>query len=447
MQVKRKPSREIAEEPESNEDDRPESVSKKNEVKFRGPKKKFIEKEEKSSPVRETAKATFTRNLPIKLNYSNFMVRTVWTIIMLLAFIAIILAGHFYCSVFVLILSVGMVKEILSLKRDYEKDLQTPFSQTVTWYWCVVAIIFFYGKLFSNKLPAYTLSNIGIYNVVLSHNFICFALWIIGFLMFTISLKKGYYKYQFRQFAWLHIAVFLIMGQTSAIVNNIYEGLIWFIIPCLLVIANDTFAYIFGFFFGKTRLIELSPKKTVEGFIGGFISTLVFAFIFSVTLCKFQALVCPKHEISFVPFEFATCEVSNVFVPYERDFSFLGIPHLKIKIAEFQIHALILAGFASLIAPFGGFFASGFKRAIKVKDFADIIPGHGGITDRMDCQILTGMFAYLYVHQIVYGKINYVSGVIGFITNQMETGDQLLLYNELKDILYSRGLLNVTMSG
>ncbi len=82
---------------------------------------------------------------------------------MLLAFVTIILSGHFYCSVFVLILSVGMVKEILALKRDSEKDAHVPFSQTVTWYWCTVAIIFFYGKLFSNKLAAYTLSNIGIY--------------------------------------------------------------------------------------------------------------------------------------------------------------------------------------------------------------------------------------------------------------------------------------------
>jgi len=56
------------------------------------------------------------------------------------------------------------------------------------------------------------------------------------------------------------------------------------------------------------------------------------------------------------------------------------------------------------------------------------------------------MFAYLYVHQIVYGRINYVSGVVTFITSQMDSGDQLLLYNELKDILYAKGFLNVSMS-
>ncbi len=43
--------------------------------------------------------------------------------------------------------------------------------------------------------------------------------------------------------------------------------------------------------------------------------------------------------------------------------------------------------FASIIAPFGGFFASGFKRSFKIKDFGDSIPGHGGMTDRMDCQV------------------------------------------------------------
>lgn len=55
--------------------------------------------------------------------------------------------------------------------------------------------------------------------------------------------------------------------------------------------------------------------------------------------------------------------------------------------AAAQFHALVLSAFASIIAPFGGFFASGFKRGFKIKDFGDSIPGHGGMTDRMDCQV------------------------------------------------------------
>ena len=55
-----------------------------------------------------------------------------------------------------------------------------------------------------------------------------------------------------------------------------------------------------------------------------------------------------------------------------------------------QLHAISLALFASVIAPFGGFFASGFKRSFKIKDFGDSIPGHGGMTDRMDCQVSSG---------------------------------------------------------
>ena len=69
--------------------------------------------------------------------------------------------------------------------------------------------------------------------------------------------------------------------------------------------------------------------------------------------------------------------------------------------APLQIHTIIFSTFASLIAPFGGFFASGLKRTFKIKDFGHSIPGHGGITDRMDCQFIMGFFAYMYYHTFI----------------------------------------------
>jgi len=66
-----------------------------------------------------------------------------------------------------------------------------------------------------------------------------------------------------------------------------------------------------------------------------------------------------------------------------------GRPVTHIPYAPFQLHALALSVFASLVAPFGGFFASGFKRAFDIKDFGHSIPGHGGMTDRMDCQCVS----------------------------------------------------------
>jgi CDP-diglyceride synthetase len=51
-----------------------------------------------------------------------------------------------------------------------------------------------------------------------------------------------------------------------------------FLMPVSLVICNDCFAYFFGFFYGKTPLVRVSPKKTWEGFIGAFFVTLVFSF-------------------------------------------------------------------------------------------------------------------------------------------------------------------------
>lgn len=59
--------------------------------------------------------------------------------------------------------------------------------------------------------------------------------------------------------------------------NSILEGMIWFFVPASLVICNDVMAYVCGKLFGRTPLIKLSPKKTVEGFMGAFLCTLLFS--------------------------------------------------------------------------------------------------------------------------------------------------------------------------
>lgn len=156
-------------------------------------------------------------------------------------------------------------------------------------------------------------------------------------------------------------------------------------------------AYFFGFFFGRTPLIRLSPKKTWEGFLGGFVSTFVFAFIFSSFLARFSYMTCPVSNLSTNAFSQVACSPNWVFVPRTIDIGSNALSLIRrlvpssqfttISYLPVQLHALVLAAFASLLAPFGGFFASGFKRAFDIKDFAASIPGHGGITDRMDCQV------------------------------------------------------------
>ena len=76
-----------------------------------------------------------------------------------------------------------------------------------------------------------------------------------------------------------------------------------------------------------------------------------------------------------------------------------------------------IAAFASLIAPFGGFFASGVKRAFRIKDFGDTIPGHGGITDRFDCHGLMGIFIYIYLTQVVYRSVDSFEKVMDLVNN------------------------------
>ena len=91
------------------------------------------------------------------------------------------------------------------------------------------------------------------------------------------------------------MALYLIVVQAHFVMNNIFEGMIWFFLPAALVITNDVFAYICGITFGRTQLIALSPKKTVEGFVGAWVFTILFGIGLTNAMARFSYFICPVN--------------------------------------------------------------------------------------------------------------------------------------------------------
>ena len=152
-------------------------------------------------------------------------------------------------------------------------------TKYINWVLFFIVNYYCFGLVILSKFPILGVWYTSINILLTYHNFVCFGLSILAFLFFVISLKHGYLRYQFRLFGWIVLATILVSYQGWLLIHNILEGIFFYIIPSLLVIINDIFAYLFGYFFGKTKLIALSPKKTWEGYIGGAVSTFLFSLI------------------------------------------------------------------------------------------------------------------------------------------------------------------------
>lgn len=247
------------------------------------------------------------------------------------------------------------------------------------------------------------------------------------------------------------MTLLVVVFQSHFIIDNILEGLVWFFLPVSLVICNDVFAYVGGFFFGRTRLIALSPKKTWEGFFFGFLCTLVFSVIISRMLILYDYMICPTKDIYTNAWSGLHCDRLPVFVPARYTLTPAVkslIRHIArtninyVTIAPLQWHALLMACFASFIAPFGGFFASGFKRAFKLKDFGSSIPGHGGFTDRMDCQFIMGLFSFMYYTTFIktYEAVT-ASTILQSVVDGLGPKEQVELFGLMHDYLLNQGLI------
>ena len=125
-----------------------------------------------------------------------------------------------------------------------------------------------------------------------------------------------------------------------------YKEFIWIVV--IAAFGSDIFAYFTGYFLGKHKMApNLSPKKTIEGAVGGLAGSSLFSWLFGFIFMRDMALVCL---------------------------------------------VLGLVGGAAGMA--GDLTASAFKRKMGIKDYGNLIPGHGGIMDRFDSVIFVAPVVY-----------------------------------------------------
>ncbi|VUZ56340.1 unnamed protein product, partial [Hymenolepis diminuta] len=303
----------------------------------------------------------------------------------------------------VLCLQLACFKELIHIGHVVYRTHNLPWFRTLSWAFLFTSNYFFFGESLIGRFRILLAKEDFLAPLVVHHRFISFTLYCACIVAFVLSLKRKQYLKQFTLFGWTHVSLLIIVSSSHFMIQSIFDGLIWFLVPVAMVISNDIFAYVFGMLFGRTPLIEVSPKKTWEGFIGGGICSLLVGLLVAWSMIDKKHFICPIEYDDRVGSLSMDCIPDAIFIPRMHNVSrwLFFVPVKQVPRYPYFFHCLMIGAFISIIGPFGGFFASGFKRAFKIKDFGDVIPGHGGILDRFDCQIFVGWFVFFYYNSFV----------------------------------------------
>ena len=200
-------------------------------------------------------------------------------------------------------------------------------------------------------LSSIILIPIVLYFIIVGSNlfnfFISACFLIIGFEWYKMSKDKFHFIFGY---------FFLIFSFYTiySLRNNFDQEYIHIMFVVLICVATDIGGYAFGKIFRGPKLTKISPKKTYSGMIGGFILSIIAILI------------------------------SNNYVFFYQ-------------IENFNLKIIILTLLVSAISQVGDLIISYFKRLSKIKDTGNIIPGHGGLLDRVDGMIFAFPFYYMVI--------------------------------------------------
>ena len=168
------------------------------------------------------------------------------------------------------------------------------------------------------------------------------------------EMMADHIKVRFKEIGYCMIAGLILPYLLTSLVriHTTVIGRHLILVPCIMAFLSDTGAYFAGLTFGKHKLAPvISPKKTIEGVVGGVIATILGMMIY-----------CAILQFGF-----------NMQANY--------------------LLAVVYGLAGSLISVFGDLCFSVVKRQTGIKDYGNLIPGHGGILDRFDSMMLAGPLA------------------------------------------------------
>ena len=170
--------------------------------------------------------------------------------------------------------------------------------------------------------------------------FVCFNEWRDINYKYFKKKQHNNWKYFFVQFVGL-VYLFIFFSTSIALRGNNSESITFFIIILCICIFSDIGGYVFGKVIGGKKLTKISPNKTISGSLGSFIFSILPVLLFNL-----------------------------------QNYTGVSFEVLSINIA--------LCLIVSLVCQLGDLLISYFKRLNKVKDTGTILPGHGGLLDRID---------------------------------------------------------------
>jgi phosphatidate cytidylyltransferase len=187
-----------------------------------------------------------------------------------------------------------------------------------------------------------------------------YAWLLLGILVFWVALfaemMASNMKLSFEKIAYCFVAGVILPLLLSSLVriHSGDKGRFFILVPFVMAFLSDTGAYFAGLKFGKHKLSPtISPKKTVEGVIGGVVGAVLGMLIYSLVLGLFF-----RMQVNYLA-------------------------------------AIVYGILGSVAAVFGDLCFSVIKRQTGIKDYGNLIPGHGGILDRFDSMIVVGPLAEL----------------------------------------------------